>query len=415
MSGYLTLDSIPGGRICRPLFIPDDPMWLALFGGALTELQKAWNYEKFGTLTPEEMATECEAIINQWYADICASCQQPGGQPIVQLGELGQWRMLDGDTWVEPFGEYAVPPLPAIDAPTDEQKRCRAALNAEYVLKQTYEQWTDAWGENLAIADAISTVAEWLATRVGVWLGLLSGAQGIFLFFLLEVFYEAMEFITMDLWTEEFSDKLKCLLLYHAGNVGDTVVFDFQALREDLVLQTNWFDPTFSDIRLMGQVQYMLQFIGSEGLNHAGATTEIESDDCDFCNDEWCYEFTSFGDWTSILGTPGTWYYYMGITLPNDGSYILTSMLAEWDWNQVGEGGDSGLSANSSFSLSPGTSIGAVTPLPIPTNLGITDFSTTSTQFVLGANGFNSGAALTPCRVTFRGTGTCPFGEPNCE
>jgi len=287
VKGYLTLDSIPSGRKCRPLFIPDDSMWLALFGGALTELQKAYNYEQFGTLTPEEMAAACEDIINQWYAGVCSDCELPDGQPVTRLDADGNWQTLSNGEWVEPTGAYTVPPLPPIDAPTDAERRCLAALNAELVLHQLYEEWTDAWQAELSLFDAIITAAEFLTTRVGVWLGLLSGGQALIVFAIAEVFYNAMASITADYWDTDFSEKMKCLLLYHAGNVGDTVVFDFVAFREDLALQTNWLDPTFADMRLMIQINYMLQFIGAQGLNAAGATTSIT--DCTLvCGCEEC-------------------------------------------------------------------------------------------------------------------------------
>jgi len=53
---YLTPDSAPSGRICRKISIPADSTWLALVNGALSELFKVRNWEKFGSLTPEETA-----------------------------------------------------------------------------------------------------------------------------------------------------------------------------------------------------------------------------------------------------------------------------------------------------------------------------------------------------------------------
>lgn len=53
---YLTPDTAPGSTRCRVLIIPDDKEWLALVTGALSELTHAYNFEEFGTATPEETA-----------------------------------------------------------------------------------------------------------------------------------------------------------------------------------------------------------------------------------------------------------------------------------------------------------------------------------------------------------------------
>lgn len=53
---YLTPDTAPGTTKCRVLIIPDDKEWLALVTGALSELTHAYNFEQFGTATPEQTA-----------------------------------------------------------------------------------------------------------------------------------------------------------------------------------------------------------------------------------------------------------------------------------------------------------------------------------------------------------------------
>jgi len=56
--GYLTADECPTGYTCRALFVPDDEQFLAVVRGALQELTFYWNYDKYGTLDPVDMA-EC--------------------------------------------------------------------------------------------------------------------------------------------------------------------------------------------------------------------------------------------------------------------------------------------------------------------------------------------------------------------
>jgi len=53
---YLTPDSATGDTVCWTLTIPDAPDWLALVSGALLVLGRPYNYEAFGTATPQETA-----------------------------------------------------------------------------------------------------------------------------------------------------------------------------------------------------------------------------------------------------------------------------------------------------------------------------------------------------------------------
>jgi len=44
--------------------LPDDPEWLALFFGCLSELSRAYNYELYGASTPEETANIFSSVID---------------------------------------------------------------------------------------------------------------------------------------------------------------------------------------------------------------------------------------------------------------------------------------------------------------------------------------------------------------
>lgn len=54
---YLTPESIPPGKICRALRIPNDPDIIACVTGALEQLTFAYNWEKYGAVTPDEIAS----------------------------------------------------------------------------------------------------------------------------------------------------------------------------------------------------------------------------------------------------------------------------------------------------------------------------------------------------------------------
>jgi len=54
---YLTPESIPPGKICRVLRIPNNPDIIACVTGALEELTFAYNWEQFGAITPDEIAS----------------------------------------------------------------------------------------------------------------------------------------------------------------------------------------------------------------------------------------------------------------------------------------------------------------------------------------------------------------------
>lgn len=315
---YLTLDAIPEGRLCRPLFIPDDPLWLALFGGALTETTKVWNYQQFGTLTPEEMAEACELIVAQWYEEICGTCELPDGDRIVRINEDNVWEELDNGVWQPTTGDYFIPPPDAREEPTADERRCLAAANATNTLQIMYEELTDLFGEALGTIEALADWAGLIGAAIIPGLGLAVRALltiGVIAF--KEVF-DFTEFITADFWTSTFTDNMRCTLYECATDTAGVVTFDFDCVWERIKGQIEWLDPTIASAALAGQVLFMLNSIGAQGLNLAGATTAIEVADCSECGVLHCYEldfmvsshsgeFTiSGGSYSSGVGYVGT-------------------------------------------------------------------------------------------------------------
>ena len=54
---FLTPDNAAmDNAVCRRIWFPDDELWLAIIKGLLHDICLPWNFEKFGTLTPEQCA-----------------------------------------------------------------------------------------------------------------------------------------------------------------------------------------------------------------------------------------------------------------------------------------------------------------------------------------------------------------------
>lgn len=64
MGKWLTPDTIPVNNVCRALFIPDSPDWIAIVSGGLLTLTYPYSWEKHGTLTPEQCASAMMDMFN---------------------------------------------------------------------------------------------------------------------------------------------------------------------------------------------------------------------------------------------------------------------------------------------------------------------------------------------------------------
>lgn len=304
---YLTPDEIPEGDVCRPLFIPDSTDWLAIVSGALTELTKSWNWEQFGTVTVEEATERMGALVAQYYDELCSSCVQPGGEPIVGLDDLGSWRMLDGDTWIAPIGDYAIPAQTARTETTAEERRCLAAKNAVNVLAALYEVTTDAFEDGATVAEFAIELGVAIGLAIVLPIGAVAAAAIAIGIFALREFFQFADFITEDFWTAQYTTKLECIFFEHATDASGVVSFDFNAIYEE-IWNTQTFDLSLQGIRLAGQVQYLMRIIGAEGVNLAGETTAITDSDCSYCICDWHVVYDArigFGDWGSAPSGSG--------------------------------------------------------------------------------------------------------------
>lgn len=61
---YLTPENNPTNLVCRVLLIPDDVQWLAIVNGALSELTYRFNFEQYGSVTPDECVERFSEMVD---------------------------------------------------------------------------------------------------------------------------------------------------------------------------------------------------------------------------------------------------------------------------------------------------------------------------------------------------------------
>jgi len=440
---WLTPDDIPEGAACRPLFIPDSTDWLAIVSGAIDALTKEYNWEEFGTLTPEECAERMQEMMQQYYEDACSGCVLPDGEHIIRIGFDGHFEELIDGAWVAPEGDYAVPPVEERTGGTSEDQRCLASANAVNVLSLLYEQVTDDFEEHLSASEALLALGVAIGTAIAGPIGLLAGsvlAIGLIAF---GEFFSFMDFLTDDVWDAEFTDALQCMFYECSLNDAGVVTFDIDCIWNKLVNEGNPFDLSGTQIRLLGQVGYLLSIVGVDGLNLAGNTTAITTADCSECSDAWCFTFNfeeTNGGFTpnTESGCTATWGDGIGWYVDKGGGCAAItgqSVLA-----------NAGISFASTYIrhiVVVGTSDGRTTgqgcavAFPAATRTGtpavicLNEADGVPVGVVLNVNGFMTGASAefqntAPSGVshsdgraiikqmTFYGNGDCPFGDPNC-
>jgi len=321
---YITPQDIPEDGACRSLLIPASSEWLAFFGGALTEFIYAYNWEQTTGISVEDTIAKMREIIAGFYEG-CQSCELPGGGAVIRINLSGKIEIIQDGEWVEPTegSDYYIPPPEAREGGTTDDQICLAAKNAVNVLHQLYDNLSDSFSDDLDEAAAGLLFVEAIVSVIGIALASISAgilALGLFGFQLL---YQAISYLTADLWTEAFESQITCFLIACASNDAGVVTFDWECFNEKLNSLANDFSLSEVQIRLYLQVGFILQFIGgADGLNLAGATTAITDDDCTFCDDCVRYDFT-LSDEGWVADTYGTWVDGEGWQLNSSPSAIM--------------------------------------------------------------------------------------------
>lgn len=314
---FVTPDYTSEVTQCRTLRTPNNAEWLGVFNKALLTMLDPYNWEQINDtdLTVEETIDLAQAMINEfWTTEDCGTaCSLPDlDTPPFRLGLDGRFEMLDPVTgeWTTPYGEYEIPPTPAREEATELDRRCAAAANAANVMEILYEAITDEialGGDALQVAAALVAA---LVTAVGGWIAAPVYAIIQLTIALFAGMIELLQALGADVWTGDFTDKLKCALFDCATDTGDVVTFELDCIRENLAVVPDIFNPTiFYEYQLFAQVLYLMEVITMDGLNAAGATTDITDANCE-CGACVNYEddFTDgLGAQTSLVTGWGDW------------------------------------------------------------------------------------------------------------
>jgi len=415
---FPTPEDTPEEIACRTFRIPSNAAWLGLFMGAVSLLTDPENYQQFdGGMSREEAAETAQAIIDFVYEHVedgCTACLLPTGEPIIRIAANGAVQQLTPEGWQTPTGDYEPPPVTPREGGTPQDQMCLAAANAMNTLKILYETISDAWNGGLTNAETLSELLLAIAAIIAAAVALWAAAIIALVIVVWDIIYDTLEYVLADLWDTNVDAAIQCILYNCASNDAGVVTFDYDCVINQLAAQTDVTGSlTFDQLRLFGQLVYILQFIGGDGLNLAGATTAITEADCEECI-EWCYEWEAFGDWTIPVGyAQGSRSTAMYI---NFGSTTVTRIEFDYTWNLVGGGAGSARAIWGQANFG-GSTILYESPLPNLSPAGTAwEGSQVMTGVTVAANATpGGGRVVTITRILLRGIGTNPFGEDNCE
>lgn len=288
--GFPTPDEITVNDGYLVFKFPKDNQYTGLLLAAASLLSRAYNWYKWGDMLPEDAAYQWEQIVNDAPFNSIV-CSLPGGQRIIRLDGNGHIQELGDDgEWQDPTGDYEIPPVTPREGGTPEDQKCLAAANAVNVLEQLYEQVVDGIQDGLSILELIALILAGIAALIAGAIGLAAASLIAILLIAFREFIAAATYLGADVWDEDFSEKLQCMLYLCAVDDDGVITFDYQCFVDQLYANTSLFDFTGAQLRLLGQIGYLLNIIGADGLNLAGATTAITSATCD-CAADHCHYF----------------------------------------------------------------------------------------------------------------------------
>lgn len=428
--GWILPEEIDPERVCVKLFVPNDPAHLAAFWGALwnltywnqwqrdelklgTQVAAVWKDVWFNARVINDGLEGCEIVpfdVRQNDEEPCILEKSEDGDTWVPFADLqlcppnivytsdGGIGIPDGEGGITPIGSQPQPPV------SGDNKACTAAASAVQVLVTLHQEILTRFDAGLTVLTIASAVATTLLILIAVpfaWIAIVE---------IVTLATGVLALITVDAFSEEIQEELKCILFCAATeNEDGTVDFDFAevtaAVEEKAIALDMW-----------RAIQFYLSIVGSDGLNRAGATgvvTEAECD-CPDCPTEWCYEWSDAGEvgtgWANWFGTQGS--QSIGFEKTFTESEVIAIQFA-YTWNGLGGGGTSaqGIWKNTLDVENRLAFDGA-----LDNGFEWSGSPQTMHKIYLGANGDGFGAAtITITSIRVRGIGTNPFGTDNCE
>lgn len=285
-----------GGSAGYLLFRFLDKEYAQYLLGAAKALEYAYNWYESGELSVDEAAELFTLINTDAPYEKLPTCSLPSGEELMRIEpDTGHIQNVDADgNWQN---NPDIPSTPERPHASPEEERCLAAANTANALKILYENLSDSFSSGLSTAEAATAlevaIGETIAAAFFPPAVALVGAAGL----IMGVIYAVVAFVSADVWTDDFTAVLQCYLFECASADADVVTYDFQCILDKLAGQTNVFDLTFTQLRLFGQLYYLLQMIGVDGLNYSGSATAITDATCD-CG--WCVAYSEvdgWGDW----------------------------------------------------------------------------------------------------------------------
>ncbi len=293
---YLTPDSPPDDTRCFRLSVPNDITWIGIVKGALSELIKAYNFEKFGSATPEETAGRFLQMYDEFVFEVCdmACCYDIVQHRTTVDGQM-QISTDGGTTWSQDNNDprqvlqQMPPPVPAGVSATD----CDAASNGKQHLEDIILGASEAFTNFNTVLGFVGAVALLLLAclfapeAIPVLIPVLFAAASA-IFSLGKTAFDAY-------WTTDEKDKLLCALACNISSDGSFTDAGFNAVVGDLTALLTAGAPKdwmIAQIKAMGRV----------GLSNLCSYGQSANSDCSSCN---CPKCPLDLDLTVTCPTPG--------------------------------------------------------------------------------------------------------------
>ena len=301
---------------------------------------------------------------------------------------------------------------PLNPARTGENIPCLASANTTACILELHREMVD-WYNN----------SQSLITVLGMMAVILSVLFPVSAAVLLQSFLSVPDYVTALLahssaltvasFTTAIQNELTCIFYRHVGVDGR---YDASGLAAILVEVNSHSEDMW---KLIG---IYLGVPGVNGLSNAATTTSVASHNCDTCG-AWCYQFDlseSLFDWYIIAY--GQFVLGQGVESTLAGG-VAQAINLFYDTPAVSDGHYTGIEADVISTLTAGNfgaafdALGNLWPDTTPVTKTYANHTLTHSSantMVLNPSGTPGDHLVTIVRVRFYGTGTCPFGTPNC-